>query len=1684
VDDHEATRRALGSLLSSRPGWLICGEAVDGVDAVEKAKAYRPDVVLMDISMPRMTGLDATRIIRRDLPESKVIIVSQNDPAIVDIQAREVDASAHIAKDNLNQDLFPTLENVMNHRKSAPAENSGKNENAPPPSGWVAGSGEMARLIREKDWSRTSLGPLEAWPQSLKIAVNLMLNSRHAMWVGWGKEMPFLYNDAYISVLGLAKHPEALGRPTQEVWQEIWNICGPLAEKVFEKGEATFADDVRFFMNRGTFLEEIYVSFSYNPIYDESGNIAGLFCANTETTPKILNARRLQTLSELAAKALVERSAEAACASCFLTLAKNPADIPFALLYLLDAEGAHAFFEQSTGVSGDIHRMCPTQIDLDEKSTESSFWRMNEILDSGRSRIVSLKNLESVPLGAAGQPLAEAIVLPVASGRQDRPIGILIAGINPARKLDSEYQTFYELLAGQVATAIQNARAAEEDRKRADALAEIDRAKTVFFNNVSHEFRTPLTLMLGPVEDLLSRSHTDLSPSAKNQLELVNRNGSRLLRLVNTLLDFSRIEAGRMQAVYQPTDLPAFTVELASVFRSATEKAGLRLELDCPKLEQPVFVDRDMWEKIVLNLISNAFKFTFEGEIAISLRQEGNSVELRVRDTGVGIPANELPRLFDRFHRVQNARSRTHEGSGIGLAFVQELVKLHGGAVRVESVAGKGSTFIVSLPLGSAHLPADRIGGGRSLASTAVGATPFLQEALGWLPGGENASPKDELPLGFELLQVPCPPIFENGDPSLDRPRVLIADDNADMRQYLVRLLAERYSVKAVPNGKAALEAVAERTPDLILSDVMMPELDGFGLLRELRSDPKTKTIPIILLSARAGEESRVEGMEHGADDYLIKPFSVRELLARVQTHLEMSRVRKQAEDALREKERRLRLATEAAQLGIWHWYLGDDRATWENDRPYEIFGRTREDGPINGAEFKANIVHPDDAKAYDHAVSQMLQTGGRFFFQGRIRRKNGSTGWVEFTGQLEYKADGTPWRVLGTVLDITERKEIEERERRTAAEAIAATAKFRAVFEQSAVFAGIMTLDGIVIDANRLSLEACGYRQDEVLGRLFWETGWWRASGEVQAKIRAGTEQAAKGIPYTETLPYHWADGTQRIVEFGLHPILNAEGQVIFLHLTGMDVTERKQAERTTGLLAAIVDSSDDAIISKNLDGFITSWNRGAERVFGYTEEEAVGRNITLIIPPERRDEETSILNQLKRGERVEPFETLRMRKDGTTRDISISISPVKDGAGRVVGASKVARDITERKRIEKALRESEERFRAIVETSPECVKLVAFDGTLLHMNSSGLAMVGADCAETVVGKNVYDIIAPQDRETFRNFNERICRGEKDVLEFEIVSLSGVVRRMETHAAPLQIADGTVVQLAVTRDITERTRAEEELRRSEEKLRTLAGELESQVRSRTGELELRSAEILQQSEQLRDLSKRLLQAQDQERRHIARELHDSAGQIVTVLGINLARIAQRAWQNGPQVAQDVEDCRQLANQLSQEIRTTSYLLYPPLLDETGLHQALSWYIEGLRQRSGLQITLSISKNFGRLPREMELVVYRLVQECLTNIHRHSGSKSASIRLARAGEIVSLEIQDAGRGIPPEKLKLLQLQGAGVGIRGMIERVRQFNGEMDIKSDGGGASVSFIFHVPAAPVHSPESLDQQVRAPS
>jgi PAS domain S-box-containing protein len=482
-----------------------------------------------------------------------------------------------------------------------------------------------------------------------------------------------------------------------------------------------------------------------------------------------------------------------------------------------------------------------------------------------------------------------------------------------------------------------------EVMRQREELAKLDELKTQFFANISHEFRTPLTLMLGPAVDALADTDEPLGPRQRERITTLQRNGLRLLKLVNTLLDFSRLEAGRVQAIYEPTDLATLTIDLAGSFRAAMDKADLRFVVDCPPLDEPVYIDRDMWEKIVLNLLSNAFKFTLEGEVELKLSQVDGQVGLMVRDTGTGLREADLPNVFDRFHRVEGARGRSHEGSGIGLALVQELAKLHGGSVRVESEFGRGSAFVVSIPLGAAHLPADHIGAARSLASTAVGATAYVEEALRWLPADDEVLPSEPEPARAAAGAKP----EERRDA-----RVLVADDNADMRDYLHRLLAGAgYQVEPVSDGLAALAAIRRSSPDLVISDVMMPKLDGFALLHEIRADPATAALPVVLLSARAGEAATVEGLESGADDYLVKPFTARELLARVDAHVTLARLRGEAtererdlrhlveetldrmSDAFYAVNRDLRLVYANRRLTEWTkrpWEELKDRPVWE----------------------------------------------------------------------------------------------------------------------------------------------------------------------------------------------------------------------------------------------------------------------------------------------------------------------------------------------------------------------------------------------------------------------------------------------------------------------------------------------------------------------------------------------------------------------------------------------------------------------------------------------------------------------------------------------------------------------------------------------------------------------------------
>jgi len=735
---------------------------------------------------------------------------------------------------------------------------------------FLKGGGEMGARMRALDWVATPLGSPRQWPQSLKTIVRVMLDSRFAMWMMWGEAGTFFCNDAYLPTVGV-KREWVLGARADKVWEEIWSDIWPRIDHVLRTGEATFDEGLRLFLRRSGYDEETFHTFSYSPIYDDQDRIAGMLCVVVEETTRVIGERRLRTLRELAALSTNEAaSVDAAGRQMLALLPSNGMDIAFAALYQVDAgtRVARLVDCNTPCVSGRL----PISVDIDTSAAGQAIARA-----IGTRQEQLIEGLAAGGVGIAdhwGALVQQAVVVPLAGVGRSRITGALVLGVSTRRRLDPAYHGFLSLVADQVATGLSDARSRLEERERAQALAELDRAKNVFFGNVSHEFRTPLTLMLGPVDDLLARPALDTD--IVESLRLVQRNGLRLRKLVNSLLDFSRIEAGRVDAHYKPTDLTAFTLDLVSVFRSAVEQAGLRLEVRCAPMPEPVYVDRDMWEKVVLNLLSNAFKFTLEGEIEVVLAVEGSEAHLGVRDTGAGIDERDLPNVFDRFHRVAGTRARSQEGTGIGLALVQELVRLHGGTVSVKSQLGKGSSFTVTIPLGSAHLPQDRIEAAGTPAVSSLDSSSFVDDAL-------RAGPAGSLRQTARAVRA---------SPGVVREHILVVDDNADMRSYVERLLLPYWDVTTASDGRQALDAIEQALPDLVVTDMNMPNLDGRALIQHIRTRRESHALPVIVLSAQAGEEQRVAGLNQGADDYLVKPFSARELLARVEVQLLRARMR------------------------------------------------------------------------------------------------------------------------------------------------------------------------------------------------------------------------------------------------------------------------------------------------------------------------------------------------------------------------------------------------------------------------------------------------------------------------------------------------------------------------------------------------------------------------------------------------------------------------------------------------------------------------------------------------------------------------------------------------------------------------------------------------------------------------
>lgn len=798
---------------------------------------------------------------------------------------------------------------------------------------FLSGGGEMGQRIREYDWAASPLGSVETWPQSLRTCVRIMLTSRQPIWIGWGKELIKLYNDPYKAIVG-GKHPGALGSPASVVWKDIWREIGPMLRAVMVEDQGIYAESQLLIMQRNGYPEETYYTFSYTPIPGDNGGTAGMICFNVDDTARILSERQLQTLSLLGKQLTDCTTYSEAIRRTMGTLKLNTRDFPWALYYAMTADGAalthstddRAHSTDSPTPSADsptqVSTDFPTQASADSPALASAggFGRVPRTLrlsdHHGLAIALDMAQLTRaprvvdniqelfgpMPQGEWEAPPDKAIALPIFLAGAREATGFLVIGTNPYRPMDERYLNFCTLIADQLSTSFADLHVLELERGKAEALAEIDRAKTLFFSNISHEFRTPLTLLLGPIEDMLSDPSS--IESNKYRIGVAYRNALRMQKLVNTLLEFSRIEAGRLEGQFQRVDIGTFTLDLASTFRSIIENAGMQLHTLKGPIAEDVYVDPDLWERIILNLVSNAFKYSQDGSITVEVRQAGHHVRVSVTDTGVGIAGDQLEKIFDRFHRVENSGGRSLEGTGIGLAMVKELVRLHQGTIDVISVPGEGSTFTVAIPTGAAHLPADRIVHMSMANMRARQADAFVMEAMKWAPAGEweegGLASGDGVSADGGVLGA-CSADgglsaggVVSGASSADGGTevVLLADDNADMREYVHRLLAPHFTVITARDGEDAFEKMMISRPALVLSDVMMPRLDGFGLLKRIRESPELQQTPVILVSARAGEEAKIEGLVAGADDYLIKPFGGRELLARVESNIRIARER------------------------------------------------------------------------------------------------------------------------------------------------------------------------------------------------------------------------------------------------------------------------------------------------------------------------------------------------------------------------------------------------------------------------------------------------------------------------------------------------------------------------------------------------------------------------------------------------------------------------------------------------------------------------------------------------------------------------------------------------------------------------------------------------------------------------
>jgi signal transduction histidine kinase/CheY-like chemotaxis protein len=689
----------------------------------------------------------------------------------------------------------------------------------------------MGAMMRATDWSKTKFGPVENWPKSLRTMLGVVLGSRFPMLLWWGPELLHLYNDAYRPILR-DKHPASLAAPAAEVWAEVWDVAGPMARSVQEGGPATWTEDLQLFINSGGMAEETYFTFSYSPVPGDDGQIGGILNTVQETTAKVQSERQIRMLHDLAARAAHAKFEDEAYRIALEVLSANELDLPFVLLYLLDGEADDARLLGGSGLKDYQGPAKPAHVSI-AGDVNAAHWPFAKVMRTSHELVIDdlSGRFGPLPVGRWNARPERAIILPLSRAGQSTPSAFLVAGVSPHRPLDDRYRRFFRLTADQMMTVVANTRVHEAEKKRSEALAQIDRAKTAFLANMSHELRTPLNAILGFSELLIDGQVPQGSPESREFLGDILKSGRHLLQLINDVLDLSKVEAGKLDFRPEPIDLESIILEVQSIVRtiSVTKNVRINASVD-PELKQGIMLDPARLKQVLYNFISNALKFTPRGGTVTvrALPHGAESLLLEVEDTGPGIAPEDVERLFVEFQQLEAGTAKEHSGTGLGLALTRRLAQAQGGSAGVRSTLGKGSVFYVVLPR-------------RRPAAAAQ----------------SQFQPRPAAP---------------------DAPSVLvIEDDPRDQAQLVEALSAAGYAVDAASTGSQALALCGARKFDAICLDLLLPDMSGQDVLQRVRAGGPNRDVPVVVVTIVA-EKGAVAGFT--VQDFLPKPIDSNALLS------------------------------------------------------------------------------------------------------------------------------------------------------------------------------------------------------------------------------------------------------------------------------------------------------------------------------------------------------------------------------------------------------------------------------------------------------------------------------------------------------------------------------------------------------------------------------------------------------------------------------------------------------------------------------------------------------------------------------------------------------------------------------------------------------------------------------------